>query len=615
MRKDYDIVGSYDNQRVSTISAERTINLFEYIDPQGKRPKTLLPTSGLQNTNLSFGSETGGARGAFIFNGVGYQVFGQSVFRITGATGSLSANLIGTLNTSSGYVGIDANSFQVIFVDGTNGFIWDTTAATFEQITDTGFAAKPVDVTFLDGFFVVANGDTNQFQLSELDQGMVWSQGSATFTADSATDLLTLSTNNQNFATGIPVTVSTTGTLPNPLAGGTTYYVIRQGTATTFPGEIKLATSYNNAIAGTAINLTTNGTPTNTVTVSGQLQQGQLLSHPGTIVGCRTLHRRLFLFSQFFTEVWENSGTGANLPVRRNNSLLIERGTPAVGSIAVGFDRLFFLSQTRDGISSIMEVKGTQPIPVSNRALDYQIAQYAQDPTKGVSDARGILIKDNGLIFYRLNFTAANHTFVLNVTMSQVTDVKWHEEEILNGNRHPAQTHIYFDGNNYYGDYNAATLYLVDNSLPDNAGEAIRRVRIGRQVTPEGYYRLRIDRFHLDLLQGDVDDEILASAFLEAENNDDILTEVSELILLDQQIVTNTGQPVVFLSYSKDGGQSYGYRQQGNMGKLGQRTFRTVWRKLGTIPRGQGFTPKIEFFNAVPFVVLGASWDFEVLPE
>jgi hypothetical protein len=51
------------------------------------------------------------------------------------------------------------------------------------------------------------------------------------------------------------------------------------------------------------------------------------------------------------------------------------------------------------------------------------------------------------------------------------------------------------------------------------------------------------------------------------------------------------------------------------MGKIGERTHRTVWRKLGTTPRGQGFVPKIEFFNEIPFVILGAAWDFDVLPE
>lgn len=583
MRKDYDIVGSYDNQRYSTINAERTVNMFEYLDPDGKRPKSMLPTAGLVDADLDFGAETGGARQTFVFDDAIYQVYGVSVFRTTGTTGSLTTSLIGTIGTSAGYVGIDANTYQVIFVDGVLGYIWDTNASTFEQITDTGFPAAPVDVCYLDGFFLVAHGGTNEFQLSSFNQGMVWSGASATFTADAGTDILTLSISNANFATGVPITVTTTGTLPSPLVAGTTYYVIRVGTASTNPGTIQLATSYSNAIAGTEIDLTTNGVPTNTIQVTGQVQLGTITSHPGTIVACRTLHRRIFLFSQNYTEVWENAGLGTNLPFRRNNSLLMEVGTPAIGSVTVGFDRMFFLAQDKDGLAGVMEVRGTESILVSNRALDYQLAQYAADPATGVADARGILIKENGLIFYRLNFTLANHTFVLNVSMSTAESPKWHEEEVLNGDRHPAQTHAYFDGVNYYGAYNTAIFYMVDDQISTNNGEPIRRMRIGKQISPEGYNRLRIDRWQLDVLQG--------------------------------AIGAGSTNPIVFFAYSKDGGQTFGNYLHGTMGKIGQRTYRTVWRKVGTTPRGQGFVPKIEFFNEIPFVVLGAAWDFEVLPE
>lgn len=615
MRKDYDIVGSYDNQRYSTINAERTVNMFEYLDADGKRPKVMLPTSGLVDSGLNFAPETGGSRATFVFKSIIYQVYGSSVYRITGETDNLAFSKIGSLNTQSGYVGIDANTYQVIFVDGQNGWIWDINANTFEQITDTGFPAKPIDVCFLDGFFIVANGDTNTFQLSLIDQGMVWSGGTATFTGDTVTDELTLSTNNANFATGVPVTVSTTGALPSPLTNTATYYVVRVGSSTNFPGAIKLATSYENAIANITIDLLTNGSATNTITVSGQLQLGSITSHPGTIVACRTLHRRLFLFSQNFTEIWENAGIGTNLPFRRNNSLLMEVGTPAIGSVVVGFDRMFFLSQDRDGLGAVMEVKGTESIPVSNRALDFQLAQYAADPDTGVADARGILVKENGLIFYRLNFTLANHTFVLDVTMSTIDAPKWHEEEVLNGDRHPAQTHAYFDGVNYYGSYDASKFYIVDSNEPTNDGESIRRMRIGRQITPEGYNRLRIDRWQLDVLQGAAENVPALVNNLLAETADELLAEDGSSLVITERQGQASIQPVVFFSFSKDGGQTFGYRQQGTMGKIGQRTHRTVWRKQGTTPRGQGFTPKIEFFNKIPFIVLGAAWDFEVLPE
>lgn len=276
-----------------------------------------------------------------------------------------------------------------------------------------------------------------------------------------------------------------------------------------------------------------------------------------------------------------------------------------------------------------MKVSGTQAFPVSNRALDFQIAQYAAMPVPkgtptgvtGVSDARGILIKENGLIFYRLNFTIANHTFVYNDTMSNPSveeERRWHEEEILNGNRHPAQTHAFYNGVNYYGNYMAPILYQVDPNFSTNDGEPIRRARIGRPYTPETYQRIRVDRFHLDLVQGSKEevDVIVGDIDLLTEDGFTLQTESGlDILLEDSGESTFNAHPKVFLSISKDGGQSYGNQLVAPMGPIGNRTFRTVWRKLGTIPRGQSFTPYIQFFNTIPFVVLGAAWVYEVLPQ
>lgn len=81
-----------------------------------------------------------------------------------------------------------------------------------------------------------------------------------TFTADASTDICTYtSTTNipSNVLTGTRMRLTTTTTLPGGLATATDYYYIKV-TDSTF----KLATSYANAIAGTAINITDAGTGT-----------------------------------------------------------------------------------------------------------------------------------------------------------------------------------------------------------------------------------------------------------------------------------------------------------------------------------------------------------------
>lgn len=622
---DFDIVGSYNNQRITSIDGERSVNVFEYHDPLAKKSKTLITTSGLVDANLSFPNTTGGFRTSFYFNGVTYHIIGNKFWRIDETGTSLSPTLINAalpLNTSSGYVGIDANTFQIILVDGVRGYIYDTIDQTFVQITDSNFPAIPLDVCYLDGFFVVINGNTNQFQLSTFNQGLVWGPASNIFTTNfGANSNLTIGSSTiggasgtVNYLTSVPVTVTNSGgSLPAPLAIATTYYAILVDST-----HIRLATSAANAMAGIFIVLSSDGSGTQTITSDGQLQLGEVTSHPGTLVACRTLHRRLFLFSQFFTEVWENNGIGTTLPFRRNNSLLMECGTPAIGSISVGFDIMMFQSQTRDGLGAVMQVNGAQPTPISTRALDFQLNRYAR--AGHISDCRGFLIRDSGLVFYRMNFTLANHTFVYNASQSNPAQDEtkyWHEEEILNGDRHPSQTHVYFNGINYVGNYATPILYSVNSMVYTNAGEAIRRMRIARPVVPPGYQRIRIDRFQLDLLQGQLQNQGMVHLNITTENNINILTEDGNELVTTQTlpIDTDEGDPRVFLSISKDGGQTYGNLISAPMGLTGERTFRTVWRKLGTTKRGQAFVVKIEFFNDLPFVVLGAAWAMAELPE
>lgn len=86
---------------------------------------------------------------------------------------------------------------------------------------------------------------------------------SVTFTADSSTDILTVSSTN-DLPTGTPILVKNTGgALPLPLAADTIYYVIKQPLPSTT--TLKLAYSENDAINNIPINITTTGTGSNTI--------------------------------------------------------------------------------------------------------------------------------------------------------------------------------------------------------------------------------------------------------------------------------------------------------------------------------------------------------------
>jgi len=108
------------------------------------------------------------------------------------------------------------------------------------------------------GFYYVSSVTTATAQATTNTLGY-WD----TFTADAGTDVITwTSTTNRpsNILTGTRVQLTTTTTLPAGLSPATNYYVIK-----VTDGTCKLATTYANAIAWTAINITDAGTWTHTM--------------------------------------------------------------------------------------------------------------------------------------------------------------------------------------------------------------------------------------------------------------------------------------------------------------------------------------------------------------
>lgn len=154
-----------------------------------------------------------------------------------------------------------------------------------------------------------------------------------TFTSDAGTDIITMtSTTNRpsNILTGTRVRLTTTTTLPAGLALATDYYVIKV-TDSTF----KLATSYANAVAGTAINITDAGTGTHTMSrllpryTNGAGVQAIIFNPAATAMGAATPNMSLGYTNSAQTTTRATPGV---LPVGKtaaSNSLIIYTGTGA----------------------------------------------------------------------------------------------------------------------------------------------------------------------------------------------------------------------------------------------------------------------------------------------
>lgn len=130
---------------------------------------------------------------------------------------------------------------------------------TYDYLRDSEFGLN-TDAIEIDSDFVNAAANTCDEFVTTENYDMVVSS------TDAATDIVTLVNDTSNilfYQTGDKVNCLTTTTLPSPLATSTDYYVIVYQRKNTM--RIKLAYTYADALAGTAINLTDTGTGTHTI--------------------------------------------------------------------------------------------------------------------------------------------------------------------------------------------------------------------------------------------------------------------------------------------------------------------------------------------------------------
>lgn len=154
----------------------------------------------------------------------------------------------------------------------------------------------------------------------------------STFTA--ATDDILTSTGSLGFANLLPYTrvqVSTTTTLPGGLAAATDYYVIKLSDTT-----CKLATSYANAVAGTAIDITSTGSGTHTMNTlyprytSGAGVQAFMWANNATPLGAATPNLSLAAYTNAAQA--GSRATPTVLPIGKTaaaNGLVLYSGTGA----------------------------------------------------------------------------------------------------------------------------------------------------------------------------------------------------------------------------------------------------------------------------------------------
>ena len=187
-------------------------------------------------------------------------------------------------------------------------------------------------------------------------------------------------------------------------------------------------------------------------------------------------HNELWLFGEYTTEIWYQSGSG-NPPFARISSGVIDFGCAAKYSVAKGNNTLFWVGTKRNNeqgqFIGICMASGYGAKVITPHSISSTIDKYNK-----IDDAFGYCYTEEGHEFYVITFPSANATWVYDIASGL-----WHERSTYSDNpykinRHLANAYTHFENKHYVADYRNSNIYQMSGSVYTDNNEPIASVRI-----------------------------------------------------------------------------------------------------------------------------------------
>lgn len=267
---------------------------------------------------------------------------------------------------------------------------------------------------------------------------------------------------------------------------------------------------------------------------------------PDNLVGLISNLRQVWLFGTRTTEVWWNTGA-QDFPFGRIDGAYIEFGCASAASIAKVANSVCWLGEGPNAKGVVWMAEGYQPKRISNHSVEEAIRTYGD-----LSATTAYSYQQDGHVFYCLNFTNANTTWVFDVVTGQ-----WHERAYLgsDGNFERARPDCYALAYGYQvlGDYQNGNLYVYDFADYTDDGNPLPRMRRAPHIS-NGMNRMFFNRLQLDIEGG---------------------------VGTDGSTTAQGYNPRVMLRWSDDFGHSWSPYRMMEIGKIGDYRKRINFWRLG----------------------------------
>jgi hypothetical protein len=271
--------------------------------------------------------------------------------------------------------------------------------------------------------------------------------------------------------------------------------------------------------------------------------------YPDTIATLVVLHREIWLLGNYVSaEVWLDSG-GEAFPFSIMPGVFIQHGCMAPYSVATHDLVTFWLGIDSAGLGTVFMGAGYSARRISTFAIEQMLAALLKS-SGTLSDAIGMVYKQQDHVFYILTFPTADATFVFDLTEGLWHTRTWTDPATGNQHRIRANCMALSGNTNVSADWQTGALYALDMTVAtDNGGPIVRQrgfphlINDGKRVT---YDALRLD--------------IQCGAGIAA---------------------SPTQQPLLKLEYSDDRGATFTPAPYQSLGAQGNYLVQPLWRNLG----------------------------------
>lgn len=292
--------------------------------------------------------------------------------------------------------------------------------------------------------------------------------------------------------------------------------------------------------------------------------------NPDILVQPIALNSSLWLMGKKVCEYWQTDLSDTTNPIRFVAGATIQRGVGADQSIATFQNSVFWLADDL----TVWKTEGSQSKKISDLNIEYAIRGDGRNPGYTAPQrAEGFFIDHPVHKMYVLTFPSDGATWVYDVS----TDL-WHRRESFGLGRWRGRYSMLFNNKVYVGDYREGKLWEFTEEEFSENGETLKY-----QLVPPA-------------IRDKDNDMTIESVELFMEVGVGLIGNIDAFGVPKEDPI----DPKITVEYSKDGGNSWTFKPDLSLGRIGKRDIRVKSRLFGRVRKEYAFMLRFTVTDQVP---------------